>query len=162
MLTFLRPQRSCDITVREASARVLPGLETKIWGYNGLFPGPVIEARRSHPLTLRLANAPPVPILNHLHGGRTPPESHGYPTDFVPPGVARECSYPNIWCSSACSPIAAALVLTTPGSRTRSISPPGEVARILVNFSGYRGRYVFHCHNLEHEDVGMMANFEVI
>ncbi|MGI5200531.1 multicopper oxidase domain-containing protein [Spirillospora sp. CA-108201] len=25
-----------------------------------------------------------------------------------------------------------------------------------------RGRYLFHCHNAEHEDMGMMANFEVI
>jgi spore coat protein A len=39
---------------------------------------------------------------------------------------------------------------------------PGEAATILATFSGYRGRYVFHCHNLEHEDMGMMANFEVI
>jgi spore coat protein A len=31
----------------------------------------------------------------------------------------------------------------------------------LVRFNGYRGRYVFHCRNLEHEDM-MMANFEVV
>jgi spore coat protein A len=37
----------------------------------------------------------------------------------------------------------------------------GEEARVLVRFDGYRGRYVFHCHNLEHEDM-MMANFEVV
>jgi spore coat protein A len=36
----------------------------------------------------------------------------------------------------------------------------GEEARVLVRFDGYRGRYVFHCHNLEHEDM-MMANVEV-
>ena len=28
--------------------------------------------------------------------------------------------------------------------------------------TGIRGRYVFHCHNLEHEDMMMMANFEVV
>ncbi len=39
---------------------------------------------------------------------------------------------------------------------------PGETANILVRFSGYRGRYVFHCHNLEHEDMSMMGNFEVV
>jgi spore coat protein A len=39
---------------------------------------------------------------------------------------------------------------------------PGQTADILIKFSGYRGRYVFHCHNLEHEDMAMMANFEVI
>jgi spore coat protein A len=38
----------------------------------------------------------------------------------------------------------------------------GETANILVRFDGYRGRYVFHCHNLEHEDMGMMGNFEVV
>jgi spore coat protein A len=39
---------------------------------------------------------------------------------------------------------------------------PGQTANVLVKFSGYRGRYVFHCHNLEHEDMAMMANFEVV
>ena len=39
---------------------------------------------------------------------------------------------------------------------------PREVARVLARFDGYRGRYVFHCHNLEHEDMMMMANFEVV
>jgi spore coat protein A len=38
----------------------------------------------------------------------------------------------------------------------------GQVANILVPFAGYRGRYVFHCHNLEHEDMAMMGNFEVV
>ncbi len=37
----------------------------------------------------------------------------------------------------------------------------GGRAEILVRFDGYRGRYVFHCHNLEHEDM-MMANFDVV
>ncbi|MFO7635381.1 MAG: multicopper oxidase domain-containing protein, partial [Caldilinea sp.] len=39
---------------------------------------------------------------------------------------------------------------------------PGERVRIAVRFDGYRGRYLFHCHNLEHEDSGMMRNFEVV
>jgi Multicopper oxidase len=37
----------------------------------------------------------------------------------------------------------------------------GRVARVIVRFDGYKGHYVFHCHNLEHEDMAM-ANFEVI
>ena len=32
---------------------------------------------------------------------------------------------------------------------------------ILIKFSGFTGRYVFHCHTVEHEDARMMANFEV-
>jgi spore coat protein A, manganese oxidase len=39
---------------------------------------------------------------------------------------------------------------------------PHEKIRILARFSGHRGRYVYHCHNLEHEDMRMMANFEVV
>jgi spore coat protein A, manganese oxidase len=38
---------------------------------------------------------------------------------------------------------------------------PDEEVRLAVRFDGYRGKYVFHCHNLEHEDM-MMANFEVV
>ncbi|MDP3969754.1 MAG: multicopper oxidase family protein [Nocardioides sp.] len=38
----------------------------------------------------------------------------------------------------------------------------GAYVDILVRFEGFRGVYVFHCHNLEHEDMMMMANFEVV
>jgi FtsP/CotA-like multicopper oxidase with cupredoxin domain len=33
---------------------------------------------------------------------------------------------------------------------------------VLARFDGYRGRYMLHCHNLEHEDMAMMADFEVV
>jgi spore coat protein A len=39
---------------------------------------------------------------------------------------------------------------------------PGACTRIIVNFSGYKGRYVWHCHILEHEDNEMMRPYEVI
>jgi spore coat protein A len=38
---------------------------------------------------------------------------------------------------------------------------PWEQVAIAARFDGYRGRYVFHCHNLEHEDMAMMSNFVV-
>ena len=44
---------------------------------------------------------------------------------------------------------------------TASLNSGGE-AEPLVKFDGFRGKYVFHCHNLEHEDMMMMANFEVV
>jgi FtsP/CotA-like multicopper oxidase with cupredoxin domain len=37
-----------------------------------------------------------------------------------------------------------------------------ESVDVLIRFDQYRGRYLIHCHKLEHEDMGMMANFEVI
>ncbi len=39
---------------------------------------------------------------------------------------------------------------------------PGMVTRIIVHFEGYAGRYVWHCHILEHEDNEMMRPYEVI
>ncbi len=37
----------------------------------------------------------------------------------------------------------------------------GETVRVIARFEHYTGRYVFHCHNLEHEDHMMMSQFEV-
>ncbi|MFS1301310.1 multicopper oxidase family protein [Streptosporangium longisporum] len=39
---------------------------------------------------------------------------------------------------------------------------PYETVDVLVRFEGFRGRYMMHCHNLEHEDMAMMADFEVV
>jgi FtsP/CotA-like multicopper oxidase with cupredoxin domain len=38
---------------------------------------------------------------------------------------------------------------------------PGERIRILVDFDDYPGLFLYHCHNLEHEDMGMMRNYFV-
>jgi FtsP/CotA-like multicopper oxidase with cupredoxin domain len=38
----------------------------------------------------------------------------------------------------------------------------GETVEVLVRFEAYRGLYLLHCHKLEHEDMGMMANFVVV
>jgi spore coat protein A, manganese oxidase len=39
---------------------------------------------------------------------------------------------------------------------------PGMITRIIVRFAGYTGRYVWHCHLLEHEDNEMMRPYEVL
>ncbi len=39
---------------------------------------------------------------------------------------------------------------------------PQTVTRIVVPFEGYSGRYVWHCHNLEHEDNEMMRPYAVL
>jgi spore coat protein A len=39
---------------------------------------------------------------------------------------------------------------------------PGMVTRIIARFEGYTGRYVWHCHVLEHEDNEMMRPYDVI
>ena len=39
---------------------------------------------------------------------------------------------------------------------------PGASTRIIVKFEGYAGKYVWHCHILEHEDNEMMRPYEVV
>ena len=39
---------------------------------------------------------------------------------------------------------------------------PGMVTRIIIRFEGFTGRYVWHCHILEHEDNEMMRPYEVV
>ena len=38
---------------------------------------------------------------------------------------------------------------------------PGERVRVLLKFEDFTGFYLYHCHNLEHEDMGMMRNYLV-
>jgi FtsP/CotA-like multicopper oxidase with cupredoxin domain len=38
---------------------------------------------------------------------------------------------------------------------------PGERIRLRVRFARHEGLFLYHCHNLEHEDMGMMRNFRV-
>jgi FtsP/CotA-like multicopper oxidase with cupredoxin domain len=38
---------------------------------------------------------------------------------------------------------------------------PGETVRIIKPFQDFKGLFMFHCHNLEHEDMGMMRDFLV-
>ncbi len=40
--------------------------------------------------------------------------------------------------------------------------PPGSTVRVQATFGGFTGRYVYHCHFLEHSQIGMMAQFEVV
>jgi FtsP/CotA-like multicopper oxidase with cupredoxin domain len=51
---------------------------------------------------------------------------------------------------------------TDEGWKDTVLVMPGERVRILVRFTGYRGLYLYHCHNLEHEDMGMMRNYRVV
>jgi FtsP/CotA-like multicopper oxidase with cupredoxin domain len=41
-----------------------------------------------------------------------------------------------------------------------ALSRPGETVTLAVLFEQYAGPYGLHCHNLEHEDAGMMLNVE--
>lgn len=38
---------------------------------------------------------------------------------------------------------------------------PGEKITVLKPFNDYKGLFMYHCHNLEHEDLGMMRDFQI-
>ena len=88
MPPIARPSPGTDdyrLTVRAADVEILPGLPTRIWGYDGQFPGPTILARSGREVSVRVRNELAVPTVTHLHGGRTPAGHDGYPTDLILP-----------------------------------------------------------------------------
>ncbi len=48
------------------------------------------------------------------------------------------------------------------GWRDTVLVLPGEAVRVQVTFTRHPGLYLYHCHILEHEDMGMMRNFRVM
>ena len=54
------------------------------------------------------------------------------------------------------------LIATEKGWKDTVLVMPGERVRIIMTFPEYMGLFVLHCHNLEHEDDGMMSNFEIV
>jgi spore coat protein A len=88
---------------------------TRLWGYEGQYPGPTIEAQRDHPIRIKWENhlpaqhifpvdprihgaMPPSPAVRtvpHLHGSRTSSESDGLPESWFVPGYSALYSYPN-------------------------------------------------------------------
>lgn len=74
-----------EIVQREADLEILPGLRTKALTYDGMSPGPTLACRSGHRAVVRHRNELTVPTVVHLHGGHTPADSDGYPTDLVLP-----------------------------------------------------------------------------
>ena len=88
---------------------------TTFWGYDASCPGPTIGARSGNPVLVEWVNElphqhifpidhtlhgaeadkPEVRTVVHLHGGRTGPESDGYPEDWFAPGQSATSYYPN-------------------------------------------------------------------
>ena len=92
-----------DLQLREAYAEIIPGLQTRIIGFNGITPGPTIRARAGRQTVMSHYNGLPATTLwntpgnctIHLHGGHVPASEDGYPTDYIRPGMTRGYTYPN-------------------------------------------------------------------
>jgi len=104
------------LSMRQAEAKLHRDLQpTRFWGFNSSLPGPTIETRGGqavlvewvndlptshflpidHALEGAEADKPAVRAVVHLHGGRVPPESDGYPENWFVPGKSSVAFYPN-------------------------------------------------------------------
>jgi FtsP/CotA-like multicopper oxidase with cupredoxin domain len=92
--------------------RALPG--STIYGFNGTFPGPMINAEYGKPVLIRLRNelhlnpqnldrndfgAPTWGFLTHLHNGHTACESDGNP-NYLENTLGQQGYYPEQWCDN--------------------------------------------------------------
>jgi spore coat protein A, manganese oxidase len=88
---------------------------TRLWGYEGQYPGPILEAMSGRrvevewenhlplqhlfPIDMHLhgamAPAPAVRVVPHLHGSRTASISDGMPEGWFVPGASARYTYPN-------------------------------------------------------------------
>ena len=99
--------------IRAKLHRDLP--PTNLWSFGGTVPGITLDTRSGtgqlvewvnalpekhflpidHSLHGAEAGVPETRAVVHLHGGRTPADSDGYPEDWYPPGKSRTYYYPN-------------------------------------------------------------------
>jgi spore coat protein A len=88
---------------------------TRLWGYEGQYPGPTIEAQQGRPIEVQWENRlpsrhlfpidphipgaasaiPAVRTVAHVHGACTRPASDGLPEKWITPGDSALYVYPN-------------------------------------------------------------------
>lgn len=112
-----------DIEILEFNQQLHRDLPaTRLWGYDGLYPGKTLEADSGQPIqvnwinnirdemgVLRTQHLLPVDlclhgpdtegdsprVVTHLHGGHVPADVDGYPEDTILPGESVLYEYPN-------------------------------------------------------------------
>lgn len=53
------------------------------------------------------------------------------------------------------------LIASESGWKDTVLVMPDETVKVIVPFGNNTGKFVFHCHNLEHEDDGMMLQYQI-
>ena len=92
------------LTQKLGQQSIVPGLLTRVAGYNGIFPGPTLRLQQGTRAEVRIANMLPAisPIngvvfstVTHLHGSASLPQYDGYANDKTFPGQVKTYHYPN-------------------------------------------------------------------
>src|SRR3954469_14566255 len=84
-----------DVFQRPGVAEILPGYQTPVYGYDGIYPGPTIRATKGRAAIVRQHNQLSLETVVHLHGGFVPSGSDGHPMALVAPGQTFTHTYPN-------------------------------------------------------------------
>ncbi len=87
--------RYFEVEARPTDVEIIPGLTTRVWAYDGQFPGPTFVLDKGTRAVVRQRNSLPELTSVHLHGAHTPPDSDGHPLAFIPEAVFRDYCYPN-------------------------------------------------------------------
>jgi spore coat protein A len=88
------------LTAAETDVPILPGPPTKMWTFNGVFPGPTIRRPTGQTTQLTIVNnLPPAagPLSTHNHGNHSSPVNDGQPADYlIPTGGSRTYTYTHV------------------------------------------------------------------
>ena len=98
------PYRLYTVTEQRSMARIVNGLDTPVYAYNGSVPGPTIKVPQGTRVKLRVRNqlpavhpafGHPFNTSTHLHGSASLPQYDGYADDVTHPGDYKDYWYPN-------------------------------------------------------------------
>lgn len=87
-----------NLTMSQTDVQIMPsGLPTRMWTYNGVFPGPTIRRPSGQPTSVTISNQLPTAagwMTTHHHGSHNRSTEDGQPTtQLIPPGGQRTYTY---------------------------------------------------------------------
>jgi spore coat protein A, manganese oxidase len=91
-----------EMTIVKAKQEIFSDLQTEIWGYNGVSPGPSIRQKLNRKSVIRFINHlgkddenETIEAVVHLHGMGSLPQYDGYAMDTIAPEYYKDYHYDN-------------------------------------------------------------------
>lgn len=82
-----------NINAKQGTTEIFKGIQTKTFGYNGSFLGPVIRVNEGETVILRTKNELAEPTTFHWHGVDIPGEGDGGPHQLLEPGAVEDVKF---------------------------------------------------------------------
>lgn len=91
-----------EIKMQKSSVEILPNIQTEVWTYGGMTPGPLIYQQLGRQSVVRFINHLGADSQNrqiytsvHLHGSASLPQYDGWADDITYPGQYKDYIFPN-------------------------------------------------------------------